>query len=52
MLPKAPTYKRATRTEVAIENAIASDGGNRFRRLLLKHLPRIRSEERRVGKEC
>lgn len=41
MLPKAPTYKRATRTEVAIENAIASDGGNRFRRLLLKHLPRI-----------
>jgi hypothetical protein len=40
-LPKTPTFKRAIRTEAAIEAAIAADGGNLFRKLLLKHLPRI-----------
>lgn len=32
---------RATKTEAAIDAAIASDGGNLFRKLLLKHLPLI-----------
>lgn len=36
-----PKHSRATRTERAIEAAIEADGGNRFRRLLLKHLPAI-----------
>lgn len=36
-----PQYKRATLTEAAIDAAIESDGGNLFRQLLLKHLPRI-----------
>lgn len=40
-LPKAPTFKRATKTELAIEEAIDADGGNRFRELLEFHLPRI-----------
>lgn len=40
-LPKAPTFRRATKTEAAIDAAIQSDKGNRFRELLLKHLPRI-----------
>lgn len=40
-LPKAPTFKRAVRTEAAIDAVIESDGGNRFRELLLEHLPRI-----------
>lgn len=40
-LPKAPIYKRASRTEAAIEAAIEADSGNTFRKLLLKHLPRI-----------
>ena len=36
-----PQYKRATKTEQAIEDAIEADGGNVFRRLVLKHLPKI-----------
>lgn len=40
-LPKAPTFKRATKTEAAIDAAIERDGGNRFRELLEYHLPRI-----------
>lgn len=36
-----PQYKRATKTEAAIEAAIESDDGNLFRQLLLKHLPKI-----------
>ena len=40
-LPKPPTFTRATKTEAAIDAAIASDDGNLFRRLLMKHLPRI-----------
>ena len=46
-LPKAPTYQRAIRTENAIDTAIASDGGNEFRRLLLKHLPLIEDAYRK-----
>ena len=41
ILPKAPTFKRATKTEAAIDRAIEADGGNRFRELLEYHLPRI-----------
>ncbi len=40
-LPKTPTFKRAVRTEAAIEGAIDADGGNLFRELLEQHLPRI-----------
>lgn len=36
-----PKFHRATRTEDAINAAIDADGGNLFRKLLLKHLPRI-----------
>jgi hypothetical protein len=34
-------FIRAKKTEAAIDAAIASDNGNLFRKLLLKHLPRI-----------
>lgn len=62
-----PKHKRATRTEQAIEAAIDADGGNAFRRLLLKHLPAIADAYREddpsdsfrshlgasvIGKEC
>lgn len=40
-LPKTPTFKRAKKTEAAIDAAIDADGGNRFRELLEYHLPRI-----------
>lgn len=40
-LPTRAQFMRATKTEAAIDAAILSDGGNRFRELLLKHLPRI-----------
>ena len=33
--------RRAKKTEAAIDAAIDSDGGNLFRKLLLKHLPAI-----------
>lgn len=36
-----PKVKRATRTEEAIEAAIAADGGSRFRQLQRKYLPLI-----------
>lgn len=36
-----PLQKRAKKTEQAIDDAIDADGGNLFRRLLLKHLPAI-----------
>lgn len=36
-----PKHRRATKTEGAIDAAIEADGGNAFRRLLLKHLPAI-----------
>lgn len=67
VLPKAPTFKRATKTEAAIEKAIELDGGNRFRELLEYHLPRIADAYRKddevdnfrshlgasqIGKEC
>lgn len=63
----APVFHRATKTEAAIEAAILSDGGNLFRRLLLKHLPRIEDAYRQddetdkfrshlgaslIGREC
>lgn len=66
-LPKSPTFQRATRTEAAIDAAIELDGGNLFRRLLEKHLPRIVDAYRQddendnfrshlgasqIGKEC
>lgn len=66
-LPKAPTFKRATKTEAAFEAAIDKDGGNLFRELLLKHLPKIADAYRKdeeadnfrshlgasqIGKEC
>lgn len=66
-LPKAPTFKRATKTEAAIDAAIELDGGNRFRELLEYHLPRIADAYRKdeeadnfrthlgasqIGKEC
>lgn len=40
-LPQRSVFKRATKTEDAIEAAIAADGGNRFRELLEHYLPRI-----------
>jgi hypothetical protein len=46
-LPKAPTFKRATRTEAAIEAAIDADGGNLFRELLGYHLPKIEDAYRK-----
>jgi len=66
-LPRSPTFQRAKRTEAAIDAAIAADGGNRFRELLLKHLPKIADAYRKddaadnfrshlgasqIGKEC
>lgn len=36
-----PKFTRATKTELAIEQAIERDGGNLFRERLLYHLPRI-----------
>lgn len=66
-LPKSPTFKRATKTEAAIDAAIELDGGNRFRELLEYHLPRIADAYRKdeandnfrshlgasqIGKEC
>ena len=66
-LPKSPTFKRATKTEAAIDAAIEADGGNRFRELLEYHLPRIADAYRKdeandnyrshlgasqIGKEC
>jgi hypothetical protein len=66
-LPKAPTFRRATRTEEAINAAIDADGGNLFRELLKKHLPKIEDAYRKdettdnfrshlgasqIGKEC
>lgn len=46
-LPSAPTFERATIVEDAIDAAIVSDGGNRFRELLEQHLPRIQDAYRR-----
>lgn len=62
-----PTFERAKRTEAAIDAAIEADGGNLFRALLLKHLPRIEDAYReddptdpfrshlgasQIGREC
>lgn len=62
-----PKFNRATKTEAAIEAAIAADGGNLFRERLLYHLPRIADAYRKddpsdpyrshlgasmIGREC
>ena len=53
-LPATPTFKRAKLTEQAIDSALLADRGNKFRQLLLKHLPRVadayRQEENSAGR--